>query len=150
MKSEHEKRLEEIEAGVAARQVADWTDAAFKWLIERLREAEAPIPHCKISELHPGDTIVFKCPEPLSMSAVGDIEKTAAAVFGNEYPVIVLDGGLDLEIVRPKSTAESEAEQEPAHMAELRRDAKTNRTAAMLLAQSEAEAQTKGDTDENC
>lgn len=117
MKPEQEERLQEIEdranAGLGRKAWADLLDwalqAAIKdipWLIERLREAEAdaPIPHCKISKLHPGDTIVFKCPGHLSMSAVENMKKMAAAVFGSEYSAVVLDGGLDLEIVRPVPT----------------------------------------------
>ncbi len=98
-------------------------------------DADAPIPHCKISELHPGDTIVFKFPGVLSEGAAAHLRKSLAAIFGGDHRVVLLENGGDLEIVRPECEAESAAEQEPAHMAELRRDAKTNRTAAMLLAQ---------------
>ena len=93
-------------------------------------DAEAPIPHCKISELHLGDTLVFKYPGPLDKHAEARLRKFAVDAFGlgSGRRVIVLDGGLDLEIVRPKSTAESE----------------TNRAAAMILAQIEAEADMPG------
>ena len=124
MTSEQEKRVQAIEAQWEAYNDPDvheydaLDDIAYfddmrddiKWLIALAREAEAPIPHCKISKLHPGDTIVFKYPGKLNEHAVENMKKIAAAVFGSEYRVVVLEEGLDLEIVRPKSTAESEAD----------------------------------------
>ncbi len=121
MTSEQEKRVQAIEAQWEAYNDPDvheydaLDDIAYfddmrddiKWLIALAREAEAPIPHCKISKLHPGDTIVFKYPGRVSADAYQHIRKSIASIFGvDTHRIAILEGGADLEIVRPESEAE--------------------------------------------
>ncbi len=76
---------------------------------ERL-QADQPIPHCIISKLHPGDTIIFKYPGMLSDGAVSRLEKSIAAALGvDTHRVVILEEGSDIEIVRPENVKEGES-----------------------------------------
>jgi hypothetical protein len=107
MKPEHEKRLKEIQV-ILDKYPVSREDTM--WLIERFREADASIPLCRISELHPGDTIVFTFPGRITPEAYKHMCKNLAATLDVDVErVVILDEGADLRgIVRPESKGGNE------------------------------------------
>jgi len=51
-------------------------------------------------ELHPGDRIIIKTKDVLSDSAIARIKEFLGEIFPDHLPVIILEDGLDLAVVR--------------------------------------------------
>lgn len=66
------------------------------------QSVEIPVLEARILELHPGDIVVLRCTRPLGNEALLQIKESAAQAFGfdDDQRVVVLDHGLDLDIVR--------------------------------------------------
>jgi len=51
--------------------------------------------------LRPGDMLVFKCQQSLSDAEYAELEdRTKAALGGLNVKILVLDGGLDVQVIR--------------------------------------------------
>lgn len=76
-------------------------EAPTEWVIRLRAEFDPPIEEVRRLLLRPGETLVVKVADLLSADRAGDIRKYLQAIFGEEQKVLVLDGGVDLEVVRP-------------------------------------------------
>lgn len=54
-----------------------------------------------VARLRPGDVLVFRCPDKLTPKQQTAAAATLEAHFG-DVPILILDGGQALEIVRPE------------------------------------------------
>ena len=51
-------------------------------------------------ELRPGDMIVFKCRDRLSQRSADHLRAEAKKIFGEDRKCLVLEGGLDIAVLR--------------------------------------------------
>jgi hypothetical protein len=49
--------------------------------------------------LGPHDRLVVMVPEKITVQQRGQLRDRCAAVFGPDYPVLILDGGMDLAVI---------------------------------------------------
>lgn len=91
------KRLTENLAGTIILQRGQAVELVEAF--ERLEDEPRILP-CRVSELQPGDTIIMKYPGRLSEFATDRLKKSIGEIIGKDHRVIVLEEGMDLEIVR--------------------------------------------------
>ena len=61
---------------------------------------EIPLSSREVLRLEPGDIVVFTCPEKLSLAQLGALKESAVAIFGEDVKTAILDGGVDLSVIR--------------------------------------------------
>jgi len=52
--------------------------------------------------LGPGDKLVVTCPHPLSVVSAARLKSRLIEVFGPNLPFLILDGGMDVEVVETR------------------------------------------------
>jgi hypothetical protein len=61
--------------------------------------------HLSVVRLEPGDKIVLRAPEKLTVDAVRNVREAALNAFGEAHEVLVLSGGMEMSVLRPQPEA---------------------------------------------
>lgn len=76
-------------------------------LFKRNKPATISVSSIEVLRLEPGDFLIVNSNRPLSRAQMDEIRKRFIALIPQEVTPVILDRGLELEIIRPKKPKRS-------------------------------------------